>query len=89
MLLLPFSQSIKQSLLVRPNGTTCYGHQLKKQFINWEERVLKKLIRRLVKKHGMRNLLIMVGDWAVSASKSDKDDEAWETIVKPFIEENF
>ena len=51
--------------------------------------MLKKLIRRLVKKHGMRNLLIMVGDWAGSASKSDKDDEAWETIVKPFIEENF
>ena len=51
--------------------------------------MLKKLISRLVKKHGMKKLLIMVGDWAVSASKSEKDDEAWEFVVKPFIEDNF
>lgn len=51
--------------------------------------MLKKVIGRLVKKHGMKKLLIMVGDWAVSASKSEKDDEAWEFVVKPFIEDNF
>ena len=51
--------------------------------------MLKKVIARLVRKHGMKKLLIMVGDWAVGASKSKKDDEAWELIVKPFIEDNF
>jgi|TARA_R110000823_G_scaffold284443_2_gene402533 hypothetical protein len=51
--------------------------------------MVKRVIGRLVRKHGMKKLLIMVGDWAVGASKSEKDDEAWETIVKPFIEENF
>ena len=38
--------------------------------------MLKKYIQRLVKRKGMKGLLIMVGDWAVSASKSKKDDEA-------------
>lgn len=51
--------------------------------------MLKKLVRRLVKKHGMKGLLIKIGDWAVGASRSEKDDEAWEMVVKPFIEENF
>jgi|TARA_R110002124_G_scaffold276380_1_gene447147 hypothetical protein len=51
--------------------------------------MLKRVIGRLVKKHGMKKLLIMVGDWAVGASKSEKDDEAWEVVVKPFIEDNF
>jgi hypothetical protein len=51
--------------------------------------MVKRVIGRLVKKHGMKKLLIMVGDWAVGASKSKSDDEAWKMIVKPFIEENF
>ena len=51
--------------------------------------MLKRVIGRLVKKQGMKKLLIMVGDWAVGASRSEKDDEAWEMVVKPFIEENF
>jgi hypothetical protein len=51
--------------------------------------MLKKIIGRLVRKHGMKKLLIMIGDWAVGASRSKKDDEAWEMVVKPFIEENF
>tara|TARA_R100001443_G_scaffold859_3_gene3405 strand:+ start:2579 stop:2734 length:156 start_codon:yes stop_codon:yes gene_type:complete len=51
--------------------------------------MLKKLVRSLVRKHGMKGLLIKIGDWAVSASKNEKDDEAWELVVKPFIEENF
>jgi|TARA_R110000824_G_scaffold392774_1_gene591402 hypothetical protein len=50
--------------------------------------MLKKIIGRLVKKHGMKKLLIMIGDWAVKQSKKKSDDEAWEMIVKPFIEEN-
>jgi hypothetical protein len=51
--------------------------------------MLKRIIGRLVKKHGMKKLLIMVGDWAVGASKSKKDDEAWAMTVRPFIEDNF
>ena len=51
--------------------------------------MLKKLVRSLVRKHGMKGLLIKIGDWAVSASKNETDDEAWELVVKPFIEENF
>ena len=51
--------------------------------------MVKRVIGRLVKKHGMKKLLIMVGDWAAGASKSEKDDEAWEMVVKPFIEDNF
>jgi hypothetical protein len=31
----------------------------------------------------------MIGDWAVKQSKKESDDEAWEMIVKPFIEDNF
>ena len=51
--------------------------------------MLKKLVRRLVRKHGMKGLLIKIGDWAVSASKNEEDDAVWEEAVKPFIEENF
>ena len=51
--------------------------------------MLKIIKRRLVKKHGMKGLLIMVVDWAVKQSKKKSDDEAWELIVKPFIEDNF
>lgn len=51
--------------------------------------MLKRMVGRLVKKHGMKGLLIMIGDWAVKQSKKESDDEAWENVVKPFIEENF
>tara|TARA_R100001594_G_scaffold7333_3_gene19908 strand:- start:1863 stop:2018 length:156 start_codon:yes stop_codon:yes gene_type:complete len=51
--------------------------------------MLKKLVRRLVKKHGMKGLLIKIGDWSVAQSPGDNDDEIWETVVKPFIEDSF
>jgi len=51
--------------------------------------MLKRLIRSLVKKHGMKNLLIKIGDWAVSQSPGKNDDEIWEDVVKPFIEDSF
>ena len=50
--------------------------------------MLKRIVGRLVKKHGMKKLLIMIGDWAVKQSKKTSDDEAWELVVKPYIEEN-
>ena len=54
-----------------------------------ENRMLKKLVRSLVKKHGMKGLLIKIGDWAVKSSPNKDDDAAWEEVVKPFIEDNF
>jgi len=42
--------------------------------------MLKRMIQRLVKKHGMVGLLMMIGDYAVKATKSKKDDEVWEEV---------
>ena len=51
--------------------------------------MLKRLIRSLVRKNGMKGLLIKVGDWAVASSPGKDDDKIWNDIVKPFIQENF
>jgi|TARA_R100001530_G_scaffold4815_1_gene6295 hypothetical protein len=51
--------------------------------------MLKKVVRRLVKKHGMKGLLIKIGNWAVSQSPGDNDDQIWNEVVKPFIEDSF
>ena len=37
--------------------------------------MLKRLVRSLVKKHGMKGLLIKIGDWAVARSPGENDDE--------------
>ena len=42
--------------------------------------MLKRMIGRLVKKHGMVGLLLMIGDYAVKATTSTKDDEIWEEV---------
>jgi len=42
--------------------------------------MLKRIIQRLVKKLGMVGLLMMIGDYAVGATKSKKDDEVWEEV---------
>ena len=47
--------------------------------------MLKVVIGKLVKKHGLKNLLIKIGDLAVSITKSKKDDEAW-AKAKKFLE---
>ena len=44
--------------------------------------MLKVVIGKLVKKHGLKNLLIKIGDLAVSITKSKKDDEAWAKVKK-------
>lgn len=49
--------------------------------------MLKKIIGRLVKKHGMVGLLIMIGDAAVKQTKSKKDDEIWAQVKE--LLENF
>ena len=47
--------------------------------------MLKIIINKLVKKHGLKGLLLKIGDVAVSITKSKKDDEAW-AKAKKFLE---
>ena len=42
--------------------------------------MLKRIIGRLVRKHGMVGLLLLIGDTAVKFTKTKKDDEAWEEV---------
>ena len=42
--------------------------------------MLKVVIGKLVKKHGLKNLLIKIGDLAVKITKSKKDDVAWAKV---------
>ena len=42
--------------------------------------MLKRIIGKLVKKHGMVGLLMIIGDYAVKATKSKKDDKVWEEV---------
>ena len=44
--------------------------------------MLKLLIKKLVAKHGLVTLLFKVGDLAVKATKSKKDDKAWAKVKK-------
>tara|TARA_Y100001951_G_C11234583_1_gene236662 strand:+ start:299 stop:457 length:159 start_codon:yes stop_codon:yes gene_type:complete len=42
--------------------------------------MVKKYVGRYVKKYGMVKLLMMIGDYAVGATKSKKDDKVWEEV---------
>ena len=42
--------------------------------------MLKRIISRMVRKMGMVKLIIMIGDHAVKASKSKKDDKIWAEV---------
>ena len=44
--------------------------------------MLKILLAKAVKKHGLIPLLIKVGDIAVKVTKSKKDDKAWVKVKK-------
>jgi len=44
--------------------------------------MLKLIIGKLVKKHGLKNLLIKIGDLAVKITKSKKDDVVWAKVKK-------
>ena len=47
--------------------------------------MLKKLISKLVAKHGLLPLIIIIGDMAVDITKTKKDDEIW-AKVKELVE---
>ena len=44
--------------------------------------MLKIIIGRFVKKHGLKAILLKVGDIAVKITKSKKDDKAWAKVKK-------
>ena len=57
-----------------------FGLQLRKESIRQWEKMLKVLVGKFVAKHGIVPLLLKVGNWAVKATKSKKDDEVWEKV---------
>ena len=48
--------------------------------------MLKVLLKQYVKKHGLKKLLLKIGDLAVKITKSKKDDVVW-AKVKKLLEE--
>jgi len=42
--------------------------------------MLKLLLAKAVKKHGLKAILIKVGDIAVKVTKTKKDDKAWAKV---------
>ena len=44
--------------------------------------MLKLLLAKAVKKHGLKAILIKAGDIAVKVTKSKKDDKAWAKVKK-------
>ena len=60
---------------------TSFGLQLKKQYIKqWGNDMLKALLAKAIKKHGLKAILIKVGDVAVKATKSKDDDKIWAKV---------
>ena len=44
--------------------------------------MLKLLLAKAIKKHGLKAILIKAGDIAVKVTKSKEDDKAWAKIKK-------
>ena len=44
--------------------------------------MLKLLLAKAVKKHGLKAILIKVGDVAVKVTKTKEDDKAWAKVKK-------
>ena len=44
--------------------------------------MLKVLLSKAIKKHGLKGILIKVGDIAVKITKSKEDDKAWAKVKK-------
>ena len=42
--------------------------------------MFKALLAKAIKKHGLKGILIKVGDVAVKVTKTKKDDEAWAKV---------
>ena len=44
--------------------------------------MLSLILGRLIKKHGLLGVLVVIGDLAVKLTKTKKDDKAWAKIRK-------
>tara|TARA_Y100000310_G_scaffold55336_1_gene50757 strand:+ start:215 stop:364 length:150 start_codon:yes stop_codon:yes gene_type:complete len=44
--------------------------------------MIQLILGRLIKKHGLLGVLVVVGDLAVKLTKSKKDDKAWAKVRK-------
>ena len=44
--------------------------------------MFKILLAKAIKKHGLKAILLKVGDIAVKVTKSKKDDKAWAKVKK-------
>tara|TARA_R110002110_G_scaffold404084_1_gene622207 strand:- start:5 stop:154 length:150 start_codon:yes stop_codon:yes gene_type:complete len=44
--------------------------------------MLSLILGRLIKKHGVLGVLVVIGDLAVKITKTKKDDKAWAKIRK-------
>lgn len=44
--------------------------------------MLKILLKKYIKKHGFKKIIIKVGDIAVKITKSKKDDVVWAKVKK-------
>mgnify|MGYP001315550666 CR=1 FL=1 len=42
--------------------------------------MLKRIVQRLVRKHGVKGLLLKIGDYAVKQTKSKEDDQLWAEV---------
>ena len=62
---------------------TSFGLQSKKQYIKqWGNNMLKAILAKAIKKHGLKGLLIKVGDVAVKATKTKDDGKVWAKVKK-------
>jgi hypothetical protein len=44
--------------------------------------MLKMLLAKAIKKHGLKAILLKVGDMAVKVTKTKKDDKIWAKVKK-------
>jgi len=44
--------------------------------------MINLILGRLIKKHGLLGVLVVVGDLAVKLTKTKKDDKAWAKVRK-------
>ena len=44
--------------------------------------MIKLILGRLIKKHGLLGVLVIIGDLAVKLTKTKKDDKAWAKVRK-------
>ena len=44
--------------------------------------MIKVIVKKLVAKYGMKGLIVKIGDYAVTQTKSKDDDKIWKEVKK-------